>query len=67
MDEATLVVSIEKKSFSNLFVGRFTFIEETSGTFLLLLHEINMMAASDGINSLLIPQIKAKNKDNFVK
>jgi hypothetical protein len=61
IDLATFVVSIAKKSCSNLLVSRFIFIEETSGILLLLLQETKMMATNNGIKHLLIPQIKAKN------
>lgn len=60
MEWAIWVVSIVKKSFSNLFVSRLTLMEETSGIFELLLQEIKKPAMVKTIKNLLIPQIKAK-------
>jgi hypothetical protein len=60
IDSATLVVSIAKKSCSNLLVSKFIFMEETSGIFLLLLQEKKITAANKEIKIFLIPQIKAK-------
>jgi hypothetical protein len=56
------IVSIEKKSCSYLFVSKFTFISETSGIFLLLLHEKQKITQYKEINIFFIPQIKGKKR-----
>jgi len=60
MEEAMFIVSIEKKSCSYLFVSRFIFMPETSGIFLLLLHEKQKIIQLNGIKNFFIPQIKEK-------
>ncbi|RNI36174.1 hypothetical protein EFY79_10830 [Hanamia caeni] len=59
------MVSIAKKSFSNLFVSRLTLMEETSGIFGLLLQETSKPAIVTTIKNLLIPQIKAKKQRQY--
>jgi hypothetical protein len=54
------IVSIAKKSCSYLFVSRFTFIDETSGIFLLLLQEKQKIKQLSATNNFFIQQIKEK-------
>jgi hypothetical protein len=61
IDEATFIVSILKKSCSNRFVSKLIFMDETSGIFLLLLHEKKAITLTRIIN-FFIQQIKEKKE-----